>query len=193
MLEFLSPSIDFVLDSNFGLGLLALISVAESIFLPLPPDLFLIPLSLLNPKLSFLYALITTLFSMMGGFIGYYIGKKGGKPIVKKFVSAEKLERVKIFYNKYDMWAILIAAFSPIPYKVFAISAGLFDLNIKRFMIASLIGRGGRFFLIALLIYIFGPPIKSILSSYFEIFTVAILALLVGGIIVGNVLFKRTK
>ena len=193
MLEFLSPSIDFVLDSNFSLALLALISVAESIFLPLPPDLFLIPLSLLNPKLSFFYALITTLFSMIGGFIGYYIGKKGGKPIVKKFVSAEKLERVKVFYNKYDMWAILIAAFSPVPYKVFAISAGLFDLNIKRFMIASLIGRGGRFFLIAALIYIFGPPIKSILSSYFEIFTVAILVLLVGGIIVGNALFKRTK
>ena len=107
MLEFLSPSIDFVLDSNFSLALLALISVAESIFLPLPPDLFLIPLSLLNPKLSFFYALITTLFSMMGGFIGYYIGKKGGKPIVKKFVSLEKLERVKTFYNKYDMWPFL--------------------------------------------------------------------------------------
>ncbi len=193
MLEFLSPSIDFVLDSNFSLALLALISVAESIFLPLPPDLFLIPLSLLNPKLSFFYALITTLFSMMGGFIGYYIGKKGGKPIVKKFVSLEKLERVKTFYNKYDMWAILIAAFSPIPYKVFAVSAGLFDLNIKRFMIASLIGRGSRFFLIAALIYIFGPPIKSILSSYFEIFTIAVLAVLVGGIIVGNILFKRAK
>ena len=193
MLEFLSPSIDFVLDSNFSLALLALISVAESIFLPLPPDLFLIPLSLLNPKLSFFYALITTLFSMMGGFIGYYIGKKGGKPIVKKFVSLEKLERVKTFYNKYDMWAILIAAFSPIPYKVFAVSAGLFDLNIKRFMIASLIGRGGRFFLIAALIYIFGPPIKSILSSYFEIFTVAVLVVLVGGIVVGNILFKRAK
>lgn len=193
MLEFLSPSIDFVLDSNFSLALLALISVAESIFLPLPPDLFLIPLSLLNPKLSFFYALITTLFSMMGGFIGYYIGKKGGKPIVKKFVSLEKLERVKTFYNKYDMWAILIAAFSPIPYKVFAVSAGLFDLNIKRFMIASLIGRGSRFFLIAALIYIFGPPIKSILSSYFEIFTVAVLVVLVGGIIVGNILFKRAK
>lgn len=193
MLEFLSPSIDFVLDSNFSLALLALISVAESIFLPLPPDLFLIPLSLLNPKLSFFYALITTLFSMMGGFIGYYIGKKGGKPIVKKFVSLEKLERVKTFYNKYDMWAILIAAFSPIPYKVFAVSAGLFDLNIKRFMIASLIGRGSRFFLIASLIYIFGPPIKSILSSYFEIFTVAVLVVLVGGIVVGNILFKRAK
>ena len=193
MLEFLSPSIDFVLDSNFSLALLALISVAESIFLPLPPDLFLIPLSLLNPKLSFFYALITTLFSMMGGFIGYYIGKKGGKPIVKKFVSLEKLERVKTFYNKYDMWAILIAAFSPIPYKVFAVSAGLFDLNIKRFMIASLIGRGSRFFLIAALIYIFGLPIKSILSSYFEIFTVAVLVVLVGGIVVGNILFKREK
>ena len=89
--------------------------------------------------------------------------------------------------------AILIAAFSPIPYKVFAVSAGLFDLNIKRFMIASLIGRGSRFFLIAALIYIFGPPIKSILSSYFEIFTIAVLAVLVGGIIVGNILFKRAK
>ena len=193
MLEFLSPLIGFVLDSNLSLVILALISIAESIFLPIPPDLFLIPLSLLNPNLAFLYALITTAASMVGGFIGYYVGKKGGKPIVNKFVSLEKLDRVKIFYNKYDMWAIVIAAFSPIPYKVFAISAGLFDLNIKRFMIASFIGRGGRFFLIAALIYIFGQPIKALLSSYFEIFTVAVLVLLVGGIIVGNRLFRKAK
>ncbi len=190
MLEFLSPLTDFVLGSNFSLGLLALISIAESIFLPIPPDLFLIPLSLINPKLSFFYALITTLASMLGGLIGYYAGNKGGKPFVKKFMTLEKLDKVKIFYNKYDTWAILIAAFSPIPYKVFAISAGLFDLNLKRFLISSFIGRGARFFLIATLIYIFGPSIKSALSSYFELFTMAFLALLIGGVFVGNKIFK---
>ena len=193
MLEFLSPLVDYVLDSNFSLGLLSLISVSESIFLPLPPDLILIPIALLNPKLSFFYALITTSASMLGGAIGYFIGNKGGKPLVKKIVSLEKLDKVKIFYNKYDMWAILIAAFSPIPYKVFAISAGLFDLNLKRFLIASLIGRGARFFLIATVIYVFGPPIKEILSSYFELFTIFVVALLVGGMVLGNILFRRAK
>jgi membrane protein YqaA with SNARE-associated domain len=191
MLEFLSPSVDYVVNSNYSLVLLALVSTAESIFLPIPPDVFLIPLSLINPSFSFIFALIATIFSISGGVIGYYIGNKGGKPLVRKLISKEKLDKVRVFYNKYDIWAILIAAFSPIPYKVFTISAGLFDLNLRRFMLASLIGRGGRFFLIATLIFIFGPPIKKALSDYFELFTLLVVALLIGGILIANLLFKR--
>ena len=191
MIELVSSSVDYVVGSNFNVFLLAGVSIAESIFLPIPPDIFLIPLSLLNPHLAIFYAAVTTLSSILGGLVGYYIGNRGGKAFVYKFVSEEKLERVRYFYNKYDVWAILIAAFSPLPYKIFTISAGLFDLNLRRFILASLIGRASRFFLIGSLIYIFGPSIKLYLSKYFEIVTIVVVVLLVGGFVVFNLIFKK--
>ena len=191
MIELVSSSVDYVVGSNFSVFLLAGISIAESIFLPIPPDIFLIPLSLLNPRLAIFYAAVTTLSSILGGLVGYYIGNRGGKALVYKFVSEEKLEKVRYFYNKYDVWAILIAAFSPLPYKIFTISAGLFDLNLRRFILASLIGRASRFFLIGSLIYIFGPSIKLYLSKYFEIVTIVVVVLLVGGFVVFNLIFKK--
>ena len=191
MIELVSSSVDYVVGSNFNVFLLAGVSIAESIFLPIPPDIFLIPLSLLNPRLAIFYAAVTTLSSILGGLVGYYIGNRGGKAFVYKFVSEEKLERVRYFYNKYDVWAILIAAFSPLPYKIFTISAGLFDLNLRRFILASLIGRASRFFLIGSLIYIFGPSIKLYLSKYFEIVTIVVVVLLVGGFVVFNLIFKK--
>lgn len=191
MIELVSSSVDYVVGSNFNIFLLAGISIAESIFLPIPPDIFLIPLSLLNPRLAIFYAAVTTLSSILGGLVGYYIGNRGGKALVYKFVSEEKLEKVRYFYNKYDVWAILIAAFSPLPYKIFTISAGLFDLNLRRFILASLIGRASRFFLIGSLIYIFGPSIKLYLSKYFEIVTIVVVVLLVGGFVVFNLIFKK--
>ena len=191
MFDCFSPVVDQVVNSNYSFLLLSVAAIAESIFLPIPPDVFLIPLALLNPPLAILYALVTTLSSIFGGLVGYFIGNKGGKPVVGRFISDEKLYKVKLFYNKYDIWAILIAAFSPIPYKIFTISAGLFDLNIKRFVLASVIGRGGRFFLIGFLIYIFGPTVQDYLSRYFELFTLAIIILLVGGFGIANLVFKR--
>lgn len=191
MIELVSSSVDYVVGSNFNVFLLAGISIAESIFLPVPPDIFLIPLSLLNPRLAIFYAAVTTLSSILGGLVGYYIGNRGGKALVYKFVSEEKLEKVRYFYNKYDVWAILIAAFSPLPYKIFTISAGLFDLNLRRFILASLIGRASRFFLVGSLIYIFGPSIKLYLSKYFEIVTIVVVVLLVGGFVVFNLIFKK--
>jgi membrane protein YqaA with SNARE-associated domain len=193
MIELFSPSVDFVVGSSFSVFLLSAIAIAESIFLPVPPDIFLIPISLLNSQLALFYAAIATISSLLGGLIGYYIGNKGGKAVVYRFISEEKLKSVKTFYNKYDVWAILIAAFSPLPYKIFTISAGLFDLNVKRFLLASLIGRGGRFFLIGGLIYVFGPSIKVYLSKYFEFFTVAVAIILVGGFVALNYIFKRSS
>ena len=193
MIELLSSSVDYIVGSNFSIVLLSIVSMAESIFLPVPPDIFLIPLALLNSDLAVLYAAVATLSSIFGGLIGYYIGNKGGKVLVYKFVSEERLVKVKEFYNKHDIWAILIAAFSPLPYKIFTISAGLFDLNVKRFVLASLVGRGGRFFLIGGLIYIYGPSIKIYLSKYFEIFTILIVGLLIGGFVVFKIIFKKNS
>lgn len=193
MLGFITSFIDSVLNSDYNLIFLSLISIAEAVFLPLPPDIFLIPLSLLNPNLAILYAGVTTASSIIGGVIGYMIGNKGGKIVVYKFISKERLSKVKHYYNKYDVWAILIAAFSPIPYKVFTISAGLFDLNLKKFILVSTIGRGARFYLIAVVITIFGPSIKLYLFRYFEIFTVVVVVLLVGGVFIFNLIFKHSN
>ncbi len=170
---------------------LFIIAFAESSFFPIPPDTIQIPLSLINPKLSFLYASISTLSSVIGGIFGYFIGNKGGKPIVNRIISDEKLYKVKLLYQKYDVWAIFVAGFSPIPYKIFTLSAGLFDLNFKRFIIASFIGRGSRFFLVATLIFIFGETIKHFLDKYLELAIIGFTVLLIGGFFVINKFLQK--
>jgi len=193
MKEFFAGFVNSILNSNYPIIGLSLVSFTESSFFPIPPDLIYIPLSILNPKNAFFYAAITTLFSVLGGIFGYYIGKIGGRPIIERFVSDEKLYQVKLLYNKYDFWAIVVAGFTPIPYKVFSLSAGIFDINLKKFILASIIGRGGRFFLVCSLIYFFGKDIKYFLDNYFEIFTILFTGLLIGGFIVFNKFLKKSS
>jgi len=180
-----------IVYSPFAIFGLAAIAFAESSFFPIPPDTILIPLSLANPQLSFFYATIVTIFSVLGGLFGYMIGNKGGKPLVKKFISMDKIDRVKQLYQKYDVWAVTLGAFTPLPYKVFTIGAGLMDLNIRRFMVASALGRSGRFFAIATLIYFFGPVAKVFLNEYFELVIIGFTILLIGGILVANKVLSR--
>ena len=193
MLSGLKNLIKGVVYSPFALPGLAIIAFAESSFFPIPPDSIMIPLALLNPKSAFLYASITTIFSILGGSFGYFIGNKGGKPFVKKFISEEKLKRVKELYQKYDVWAVTMGAFTPLPYKVFTIAAGLMDLNLKRFMIASALGRGGRFFIVATIIYFFGETAKVFLADYFEITIILFSVLLIGGILLANKILSKKK
>lgn len=191
MKKFIYDFTQSILGSPYPIFGLMITAFAESSFFPIPPDVIYIPLALMEPKKAFLYAFITTIFSVLGGIFGYFIGKFGGKPIVNKFISEEKLYQVKLFYNRYDVWAIIIAGFTPIPYKVFTISAGLFDLNLKRFIIASFIGRGGRFFIVCGLIYFFGQEIKTFLDRYFELATIGITILLVAGFLAIRVFFNK--
>lgn len=181
MKEFFGPFVNLILNSNYPIFGLSILSFAESSFFPIPPDVIYIPLAILNPKNAFFYAFITTFFSVLGGVLGYYIGKIGGRPIINKFVSEEKLYQVKLLYNKYDFWAIVVAGFTPIPYKIFSLSAGIFDIKLKNFIIASIIGRGGRFFLVCALIFFFGEKVRYFLEKYFEIFTIGFTILLIGG------------
>ena len=180
-----------IVSSDYALLGLFLLSFAESSFFPVPPDLVMIPLAVLNPPLALFYALITTVGSVIGGIFGFFIGNKGGKKIVYRFISEQKLYNVKLYYKKYDVWAVIVAGFSPIPYKVFSISAGLFDLDLKRFILASIIGRGGRFFLVGTLIFLFGATIKTFLSEYFEVVTIGFTILLIAGFIIANFVFKH--
>ncbi len=191
MKEFLINFVNSSVNSSNSLVILFILSFAESSFFPIPPDTLMIPLALLNPKLALFYALLTTVASVIGGVFGYFVGLKGGRPIVKKIISDEKLYQVKLLYQKYDVWAVAVAGFSPIPYKIFTIAAGLFELNLKRFIIASIIGRGGRFFLVGGLIFIFGESIKYFLTKYLEIFIIGLTILLIGGFIFINKILSR--
>jgi len=193
MKEFFGSFVNSVLNSNYPIVGLSIISFLESSFFPIPPDVIYIPLAILNPKNAFFYAFITTFFSVLGGIFGYYIGKIGGRPIIERFVSDEKLYQVKLLYNRYDFWAIVVAGFTPIPYKVFSLSAGIFYINLKKFILASIIGRGGRFFLVCSLIYFFGKDVKYFLDNYFEIFTIFFTVLLIGGFIVFNKFLKKSS
>ena len=101
----------------YGGVALFLNAVAESSFFPLPPDVLLIVLSILRPPLSFVYAAICSVGSVLGGVVGYVLGLKGGRPLLQRFISAERIRFVERYYQKYDIWAVGIAGFTPIPYK----------------------------------------------------------------------------
>lgn len=145
---------------TFGLAINAFI---ESFFLVPPPDFLLIILDLANPKKALFYAFVCTIASTIGGIVGYYIGKFGGRPIFN-FLFRNKhsqFEKVEALYNKYGAIAVLSAAFTPIPYKVFTIASGILNMNFIQFTLASIIGRGLRFFIVSLVLMFFGESVKK--------------------------------
>ncbi len=186
----LKESVLVIVHSPYSLLGLIFISFIESAFFPIPPDTLMIPLSLLNPPMAYTYALLTTISSVAGGFLGYAIGNKGGKPIVRRIISDHKMQRVRALYQKYDVWAVTMGAFTPLPYKVFTIAAGLMDLNLRRFALASFIGRGGRFFAVATIIFLFGETAQHILSEYFEVAVITMSILLIGSIALANTILS---
>ncbi len=160
-----------------GVPGLFILAFAESSFFPIPPDAVLIPLSLLNPGGALLYGLTATAGSVLGALLGYWIGLRGGRPVLLKIIKEERVMRVEGYFNRYGLWAVGIAAFTPIPYKVFTIASGAFRLrNIKGFIIVSFIGRGARFMTEATLIMLYGEPILEFIRTYFEQLTIAVVA-----------------
>lgn len=174
------------------LGLFVL-SFAESSFFPVPPDILLIALGLVNPDSSFFLAGITTLGSVLGAMFGYFIGLKGGRPILRKFVPDEKIAHIHDYFAKYDAWAVGIAGFTPIPYKVFTIAGGVFYINFFRFVLVSILARGGRFFLVGTAIYFFGETAKVFIDKYFNLITIVFVALLFLGFYCVKFFLKRKK
>jgi membrane protein YqaA with SNARE-associated domain len=173
-----------------GVALFA-IAFAESSFFPVPPDVLLIPLALAKPSWALLFAALATAGSTVGGIFGYFLGDKGGRPLLQRFFKPEKIALVQGYYRRYDVWAVGMAGFTPIPYKLFSISAGAFGLDLKRFILASMVGRGGRFFLVGLAILVFGEPVKAFLDEYFDLAVVAFALLFIGGFVVINLLARR--
>jgi membrane protein YqaA with SNARE-associated domain len=178
-------------STPYGGAALFLNAVAESSFFPLPPDVLLIALSIIRPSFSFGYAAICSVGSVLGGVLGYFLGLKGGRPLLQRLISEERIRFVERYYQKYDIWAVGIAGFTPIPYKAFTISAGVFDLDLKRFVLVSLVSRSARFFLVGLVIFIFGETAKLYLTKYSGTFSIAFIALLILGFLAIRYIAKR--
>jgi membrane protein YqaA with SNARE-associated domain len=161
---------------------LSFLSFVESFILPFPPpDVMLAPMSLAKPKNALYFATLTLIASLVGGVIGYLIGAYGFdlvEPYIQQWGYQAVFERAVDWFKVWGFWAVLVAGFSPVPYKIFTISAGLLSLAFVPFMLASLIGRGARFFLVALMLAHFGPAIEARLMRYIEYIGWAIVILL---------------
>ncbi len=177
-------------DTKWGAIALFILAFAESSFFPIPPDVLLIACCLglpLKSKRVFYFALICTLGSVLGGIAGYMIGSVGWGAMESWFIptvfSQEAFNNVGLLYEEYNFWVVFTAGFTPIPYKLITISAGVFDIDFILFIIASIVARAARFFLIAWLIMHFGPPIKSFIDKYFNWIAIGFTILLVGGFV----------
>lgn len=165
----------------------ALFGVAfiESSFFPVPPDVLLIAMIVANRTKWFRFALICTVGSVLGALLGYFIGwglyEAIGKSIVNAYHLQPMVELVGRKYQENAFMTVFIAAFTPIPYKVITIAAGLFKISLPTLVAASIIGRAGRFFLVAGSLRIFGRRISDSIEKYFDIFSIAFVILLIGG------------
>ena len=177
-------------QTPYGAPALFGLALAESSFFPIPPDPLLIALCLGAPGLSLRLAANATVASVLGGMLGYGIGAGAWHLMEGWFfayvpgVSPESFARVQGLYDSYDFWAVFLAGLTPIPYKVFTLSAGVFSINFPVFVIASVLSRGLRFFLLAGLIFYFGQPITRFIDRYFNLLAWAFGLLLVGGFVV---------
>lgn len=151
------------LFQSLGVPGLALNSFIESFFLVPPPDILLISMDLAKPEKSLYYATICTIASAFGGAFGYFIGKFGGRPVFNFLFrnKHEQFDNVEKLYEQYGSMAVFFSAFTPIPYKIFTIASGILNMNFWKFMLASFLGRGMRFYLVSIVLMLFGPMIKQ--------------------------------
>jgi len=174
-------------ETPYGTPALFLLAFCESSFFPVPPDVLLIALSVSIPKKAFRYALVCSAGSLLGGCFGYLIGWEFmaaiGDAIIQFYGFNDQYYYVQNLYTRYDAWVIGIAGFTPIPYKVFTITAGAFKINFLIFVVVSLLSRSARFFLIGVLIYKFGPAIQRFIDRYFNLLAVLFTILLLLGFV----------
>ena len=170
-------------DSDWAIVVLGISSFAESIFFPVPPDPLLVGVAIIQPHLAIWLGVLVTLTSVAGAVVGHWIGRRFGRPILDKlFRQDKKVALAERMIKKYGAWATLIAAFTPIPYKVFAISAGALDLDRRTFILASLVGRGARFISIGVLVYVYGEQIEDFIGDHFGVLTLAVMAALLAAV-----------
>lgn len=176
-------------DTPHARTALLLIAFAESSFFPVPPDVLLIAMGVGAPHRALGFAGICLVGSVAGGMAGYAIGL-GLWGIVSGWFYAyipgftpEVFAKVSILYNDNAFWAVFAAGFSPIPYKVFTLAAGVAQIHFPTFVVASILSRGLRFYLISGALRIYGPAIRQLLEKYFDLFSILFLVLLIGGFV----------
>lgn len=176
-------------DGAYGPQALFGLAFVEAIFFPVPPDVLLMALVLGRRDRAWNFAFLATIGSVAGGIIGYLIGSGLWHAVADYFFtwvpgfSEAGYERVRVIYETYSFWAVFAAGFTPIPYKIFTISAGVFEISMPIFMLASFTSRGLRFFLIAGLLWRFGDPIREFIDRYFNWLAFGGTALLIGGFV----------
>jgi membrane protein YqaA with SNARE-associated domain len=171
-------------DTPYATPALFLLSLAESSFFPIPPDVLLIALCLGERHKAFRFAFWCSVASVLGGILGYGIGAflwetAGIKEFFFAYVpgfTPEVFYRVRDHYEEWNFWIVFVAAFTPIPYKVITITAGVCGIGFPMFLLASAVGRSARFYLVAWLLHRYGAPIQRILDRYLGIITLAIAA-----------------
>ncbi|MEZ5829066.1 MAG: YqaA family protein [Hyphomicrobiales bacterium] len=172
---------------------LAGVAFIESSVFPIPPDVVLIPMVLAERRKAWLYAAIATVGSVLGGIFGYIIGyflfDTIGEPILRFYGYTAKFEEFASWYNDWGAWIVFMAGVTPFPYKVITIASGVTHLNFFVFMLASIAARGLRFFVVAGLLYWFGPPIKDFIEKYLGILFTLFVILLIGGFVLIKYVF----
>lgn len=166
------------------------LAVAESSFFPLPVDVLLIAMGLITPEAGIRYGAIATVGSVVGAVIGYWIGQWGGRPLLERWVSAERITKVEATFLHYEAWAIAVGGFTPLPYKVFTIAAGIFRASLWKLIAVSLLSRGARFVGEGLLFYLYGKPIAAFIHRYFNTLSVVLVILLAVG---AYVIHRRSR
>jgi membrane protein YqaA with SNARE-associated domain len=160
---------------------LFLLAFAESSFFPIPPDVLLIALGVATPERAIFFGAVCSAGSVLGGALGYGIGLWGGRPLLYRLFNANKIHAVEKLYDRYNAWATGVAGLTPIPYKVFTIAGGVFKINFKVFLLASLASRTLRFMVEGVLLFFYGERIRGFLESSFNWLSIVFVVLLVGG------------
>lgn len=170
---------------------LAVVSFTESSVFPIPPDVMLAPMVFARPERAYFYATVCTVASVAGGILGYAIGyflTPLGEAILVYTGNPDGLDKMKTWYDQYGVWVILGKGLTPIPFKLVTITSGVLHYAFVPFIIASVVTRAGRFFIVAALIKRFGPAIQPVIEKRLTLFTVLFLVLLIGGFVALNFL-----
>jgi membrane protein YqaA with SNARE-associated domain len=170
-------------EHKFAPRMLALLTFAESVFFPIPPDVLLAPMVLAKPQKAWWLASLTTLSSIAGGVVGYLLGfwmfEPWIQPLITEFGYQQRFDTAMSWFNEWGVWVVFLAGFSPIPYKLFTVSAGFLQMAFLPFLIASAIGRGMRFFLVAGLIQWGGSAMEKKLRQWVDILGWGLVAVII--------------
>jgi len=182
-------------ETPYGGPALFLLALIESSIFPVPPDILLIALCIALPRRAWHFALLASVGSVLGGLLGYSIGW-GAWPLVNQFFfnyipgfTPQVFGRVQELFAAYGFWVVFTAGFTPIPYKVITIGSGVFQINLLIFLFASVISRSLRFFLVAWLLYRYGPGVRDFIDHYFNLLSILFMVLLLGGFLLLKYVF----